>query len=306
MHAALIAAPPAKDASGQGRAGLPYLELPGLCCEAAGGTRPRADSVAAAWVLLYQAAHLLDNVEDGDVDIALPFAAGPKINIATGLLASAGLALCDLPDSASAQAIRGDFHQSVLQMCAGQHLDLTAKTPALEQCWQIAEAKSGAFFALACRSGARLADDDCARTHLFGEFGRHLGVLVQIGDDIGGLWFVNGERSDLAADHRWTLPMAYAVSVIPEADGNRLQQLLSIRNAGTLHESSAGQGRGLREAEDEIRRLVIEHGALLYLTIEAERRRQQAEAALLKTDPSPAARDELMAMLSATLPASYP
>ena len=46
---------------------FPFLHLPGLCCQAACGEPQHAISVAVAWVLLYTAAHLLDDVEDGEI-----------------------------------------------------------------------------------------------------------------------------------------------------------------------------------------------------------------------------------------------
>ncbi len=66
--------------------------LPGLCCAAVGGERQKAKVFTAAWTLLYTALHLLDNVEDGDVtdEPWMRWGPGPAINIATGLIASAG------------------------------------------------------------------------------------------------------------------------------------------------------------------------------------------------------------------------
>lgn len=270
---------------------LPLLSLPGLCCEAAGGARSQAEFVAAAWSLLYEAAHRLDDAEDGETEIGPPsgFDGGTTINVAIGLMTSASLVLCALGNSEAAHAIRYDFYRTGLEMCAGQHADLTVREPTLEQCWQIAQAKSGSFFALACRAGARLADDDAARLELFGEFGRQLGVLVQIEDDVSGLGPTAGERSDLAAGQRWTLPIAYAMSVMPASDREQLRECLKTAPRDA-------------DAEAEARSRVIESGAVLYLTVEAERRRQRAETALSTAAPPSAVRDELLALLRRCLP----
>ncbi len=49
-----------------------------------------------------------------------------------------------------------------------------ANTPDLATCWQIAEAKSGAAFALACYAGARLATSRSDTLDAFLRFGRDL------------------------------------------------------------------------------------------------------------------------------------
>ena len=106
---------------------------------------------------------------------------------------------------------RGGAH---LRRCSGQHADLTRPERTLEQCWHISEAKSGVFFALACRAGARLATPSEKPLQAFGEFGLHLGLLIQIKNDAGGLAASPGHRSDLEAAIHATLPIAYALHVL--------------------------------------------------------------------------------------------
>jgi len=57
--------------------------------------------------------------------------------------------------------------------------------PTLEQWMQIAGAKSGAFFRLACHAGAAVATDQSATQDAFGDYGFRLGCLLQILDDLG-------------------------------------------------------------------------------------------------------------------------
>lgn len=290
MRSALIPLQAPISGSRDVRNDLSILALPGLACEAAAGDRQQAELVTLAWSLLYAAAHVLDSVEDGDVEGGSSPRGdwGSIVNVATGLITSAGLVLNLLEETgvkpATAHAIRSDFYRTGLKMCAGQHADLALSEVTLQQCWQIAEAKSAAFFALACRSGARLATDDSTRIDLFGQFGYYLGILIQIGDDIGGLWPKAGERSDLAAYPRWTLPVAYAMHVVPPQQSSQLRQCLATAPTDA-------------NAEAEARRQIIESGAALYLTMEAEQRRRCAETALMTVArPSPA-RDELLSLL---------
>lgn len=164
-----------------------WLSLPGLCCQAAGGDPREADRVAAAWVLVYTAAHLFDSVEDGDPAESWwqDLGQGPAINVATGLLTSAWLVLAQLGiQRSTVQQLIEDFQHTGLQVVSGQHLDLTDPRPSLRSAWAIAEAKSGAFFGLACRSGARLAGAPQPAIDQYYEFGFNLGLIVQIGDDL--------------------------------------------------------------------------------------------------------------------------
>ncbi|MCC6188897.1 MAG: polyprenyl synthetase family protein [Anaerolineales bacterium] len=289
MRSALV---PAQDLTTLKRVAFgspPLIALPGLSCEAAGGNRLQADPVSAAWGLLYYAAHLLDAVEDGQVEIGagLP-SPGSTINVAIGLMTSAALALSALEDSGTSpevvQDIRSRFHGIVLTMCGGQHADLTRSEPSLDECWQAAQAKSGAFFDLACWAGARLASRDSSQPDPFGLFGQNLGTVIQIRDDLSGLSPVAGEISDLASGGSWTLPVAYTMSVVPEGERDQLRHLLQAARSDAT-------------ALVEARRRIIESGAVLYLTVEVERRRRQAEAALMAASQPSKARGELLALL---------
>jgi geranylgeranyl pyrophosphate synthase len=268
----------------------PLTALPGLCCVAAGGEPQRTEVFTAAWTLLYAALHLLDSVEDGDVPDAswAHWEAGAAINLSTGLLASAGAVLGGLEGAganhATAHVIRDDFFRTLLQMTAGQHADLTLAEPTLEQCWQIAERKSGIFFALACRSGARLHTVDPPLVETFSEFGLRLGLLIQIGDDLEGLRMKEGAPSDLVAWPRWTLPAAYAMAVTSPVERERLRSALQAAPADP-------------DAEAEARRLIVAAGAILYLVAEVQRHQRRAQAALLRAASSSSARDDLMALL---------
>ena len=91
--------------------------LSGLCCQAAGGERQWAETTSAAWLLLFAAAQLLDNVEDQDEPElwVKELGPGPAINVATGLIFTASLALQDLYDHPQtypiAKEIIKDFHR---------------------------------------------------------------------------------------------------------------------------------------------------------------------------------------------------
>jgi geranylgeranyl pyrophosphate synthase len=66
-------------------------------------------------------------------------------------------------------------------------MDLSESTPDLSVCWNIAEAKSGSAFGLACYSGSRLATRQSDVLQSMRSFGRLLGTIVQISDDLEDL-----------------------------------------------------------------------------------------------------------------------
>lgn len=268
----------------------PLLLLPGLCCQAAGGDPDRTVDAAAAWWVLYTAAHVLDNVEDGDQTDGVPQA----VNVGTGLILTALRALTESRSSGTAERLQlevvDDYARIVLEMCGGQHADLSDTPPSLAECWRIAEAKAGAWFALACRVGARLAGTESEAIGHYDRFGYHLGLLLQINDDHLGLAPTRGKRSDLAAG-KWTLPAAFALSVIPPALGEELKQC--VRNAATEP-----------AAEARARDLIEKAGALLYLSVEAQGHYRQAKLSLQAAQPLPEPGGQLLHILDTVLPSS--
>jgi two-component system sensor histidine kinase ComP len=128
--------------------------LPRLVCEANGGDPFLAAAVTAAWQLVRMAAKLFDDIEDGQLRGDL----SEGINLATGLLFLASLALGDLPERAVSvdrvHALNQALNRAMLRACAGQHVDLSARrtgTTAIDpNDWlEIAWAKSGELLALA-------------------------------------------------------------------------------------------------------------------------------------------------------------
>ncbi len=251
-----------------------WVEVPGLCCQAAGGSPEWTDDITTAWLLFYSAAHIMDSVEDGDppdpwwVDLG----SGIAINTATGLYFCASsilnrLYLQDRTRNAAADVV-AHFHNSFLSMCGGQHKDLIYQNRSLEQYWEIAREKSGVFFSVACYSSARIVTSDLSRLRAFESFGSHLGLLIQILDDLDELQHPPDDGLQAWAGNMvHSLPVVYALEVYPEVDRNRLRKVLHDLQAGI---GSIGQVVDLIEAS----------GATLYLATEMERNRTMALKAL--------------------------
>jgi geranylgeranyl pyrophosphate synthase len=267
------------------------MVLPNLCCQAAGGESHWADDATAAWLLFYVGAHIMDSVEDQDPpdDWWKSFGPGIAINIASVFYFSASMALQDLYKREISQNVADDvirdFNQSFLLMCEGQHNDLIQVGPTLDQYWEIAGAKSGTFFSLACRSGARLATDDTFRIESMSKFGYHLGVLIQILDDLDDL---DPENFVDLIDNRdrlySTLPFVYTLDV---SSSEEREELLDSMESKEID----------KESFSEIVNLMDKSGSGIYILAEIERRRNKALESLHKADPNSPAREKLTARL---------
>lgn len=268
-----------------------WVLLPGLCCQAAGGEACWADEAAAVWWLFYAAADLMDAVQDNDppeywwVDIG----PGAALSAATGLFFNASSLLQKVARSAQTitvgAALIDDFHKSLLSMSAGQYTDLTHPQPALKKYWEIVSAKSGSFFSLACRSGARLSRQDQVQLPIYGEFGRTLGVLVQVLDDLEDLNLLQHplKTKDLKKIGR-SLPVVFAKDVISEPQHLQLMQNLA------LAEKDPDLG-------NEIFNYLEQIGAVFFLITEIKRLREHALESLAASGASGQARDMLEVMV---------
>ena len=266
-----------------------WINLPGLCCQAAGGDPRWADEVAAAWVLCYAAAQLFDNLEDQDPLESKWPSPGVALNAACGLLFSASLVLNQIKSGSKVQSLAAQvgvvFFNALLSMASGQHRDLVQPEPTLEDWLETAAAKSGAFFGLACWAGARLATDEMPRLEGFVGFGRHLGTSIQILDDLGDLRALSDAGDPvLSAEFSKSLPVAYAREVCPEpVKAHLLKRLESGK-----HDVAAAW---------EALQLLKENGAEIYILAEIERQRGLAFAALEQARPQPVAGEQLAGML---------
>jgi geranylgeranyl pyrophosphate synthase len=257
--------------------------LPALFCEAYCGNKKQVAPIMNAWNLLRYAARLLDDVEDGDRLIDkqnIPKA----LNISTGLMFTASFFLNELEAVGVTidvgHNIRRFFYQKLLQTCGGQHTDLTNKTPSLEECWQIIKSKSGVPLGLVCWAGARIATNNKQQLELAWQIGFHLGLLDQIKDDLSDLWDSRESTNDLKSNNSWGLPVAYAISVLPEKQQKKL--MTHIKEAPNNIEDEA-----------QARSLIINSGAGIYLTVQSSFYYQKAMDNLRKLNISDSFRDKL-------------
>ncbi len=213
-----------------------------------------------------------------------------RVNLSTGMLFAASLALNRMHQAERTRGIAAqisdDFYSSLLTMCNGQHLDLVTPQPSLEQWMQIAGAKSGAFFRLACRVGATVATDQPAIVDAFGEYGFRLGLLLQILDDLGDFrTLTSSGELILSPEAGRSLAVAYARDVLPADRQVALMEMIASASANA-------------KATQKVIELLTESGADLYLDIEIERQRELGRQALLTTNPQPPAGEILLSLLT--------
>jgi len=268
-----------------------WAKLPGLCCQAAGGEFQLAKEVSAAWLLLHLAGHLIDSVEDGDKvkEIDAVGGSGSAINLANGYFLSAALILGGLSKNSclktQSQQISADFYNTILVMTSGQHHDINVSQLSLKQWWRVAEAKTGSFFSLACRSGARLGAGDSKKIAAFSDYGFHLGLMLQIHDDIEELQLLMTEgTTEVPKNLHRSLAFIYAVDMLPGPEKIQLNDLIgSISNTP--------------EQINEIFVYLDKSGAGLYLLAELERHHNSGVKSLQDADPRSPAVEELMEMI---------
>jgi geranylgeranyl pyrophosphate synthase len=265
--------------------------LPAYCCAAAGGDPGDAFPVAAAWLLFYTAAHLMDGVEDQDELDPWWEELGPgtAASAATGLYFTATLALNRLDDFLSERETPHELRAGILNrflvMGSGQHLDLVQTHPILEQYWQIAGAKSGAFFAMACWAGARLATDRADILDGFDQFGFETGLLIQILDDLMEFrHLASSPEKKRVRSLRRSLPVVYTLEVCSEEERNRLNGLFE---ADYL----------LPEHAEDIVSAIEENGGVLYMLMELDRHRQLALDGLKRAQVSGSMENIFIALL---------
>ncbi|HEY9075021.1 MAG TPA: polyprenyl synthetase family protein [Anaerolineaceae bacterium] len=228
----------------------PPVCLPFLCCEANGVDPLRAIGVTTSWFLLQTAAHVLDKVEDHEPALPglSPYGQGICTNLSTGMIFVAEWILnhleLDCVDAGAAWDIQRAFHETVLSVCSGQHLDLSVPLPDLATCWEIAHKKSGSAFGLGCYVGARVATNKTDRLLHFDKFGTAVGTIVQISDDL----------KDLEADGL-------------KQTGN--QSLSPMANAYLSHLGLEDQDSGHSESKPKAQTESFQNSLVLYLRLEA-------------------------------------
>ncbi|OUM02259.1 hypothetical protein A8M77_11260 [Variovorax sp. JS1663] len=224
----------------------PTALLPLASCAAAGGAPVRAAPLSAACLLVITCTRWLDDLSDRDCAGALWQDAGEArtITLSAGALT---LAWRTLLEADFGPALTARFAQATLRTGAGQDLDLTLETPSVEQGWSILRGKTGAGLALMCAGGAVIAHADPAPYHSFGE---HVGVMLQLLDDLDSIVAPRG-IGDLAGRKGCNMVLVHGMHGAHRTEVQRLWSLGASRELRRLLISSGSAQAVLAAALQE-------------------------------------------------------
>ena len=283
--------------SGGGKAIRPTLAL--LSTEAAGAPADVGMPGAVAVELVHNFSLLHDDVMDGDVErrhrptVWAVWGVPAAILAGDAMLALANDVVLEAPCGPAATRV---LNAAVAELIRGQTEDLAFETRSwvgLDECRRMAAGKTGALLSASARIGAVLAGADDDVVEALGAYGAHVGMAFQLVDDLLGIWgdpAVTGKPvlSDLRSRKK-SLPIAYVLS-LADARAESLAQWLAAPDAG--RNGAAGD-------EEELTRvatLVEQAGARQWVTAEAERQVEFAEAALTSVRLAAGPSRELLAL----------
>lgn len=214
--------------------GTPLEKLPEVVCHSLGGNVGVIAPLTTAWRLIYLAAKLFDDIQDGDS--TLPLASG--INQGLGVLWTAHYFLESDATGWSPRVrlqVLARLHPHLLRANAGQEEDIRlaphlpiSYTP--DDWSAIASAKSGDLLSWAAWATAWVLTEDSVIAEAFATFGRHLGILLQVLDDFEGIW---GKKGNDIAQLALSLPLSYAYTVADTDIQEVLTRLLEAARIGS-------------------------------------------------------------------------
>lgn len=151
--------------------------LPTLTCVALGGQPADAQRGQRLWATLFDASRLIDEVQDNHLSVLETPARA--LNAAVALYFRASEDIGGLP-----LAWQPTLFNHLRQVVAGQASETFLLEPSLQEALTVADNKTGAFLGLGCWLGALAAGASEASVTAVTDFGRALGVLIQVHDDL--------------------------------------------------------------------------------------------------------------------------
>jgi geranylgeranyl diphosphate synthase type I len=214
-----------------------------LSCQAVGGNKSHAIPAAAAIELVHNFSLIHDDIEDASYErhhrptVWRIWGQSQAINAGDAMFTLAYLALVRLKE----KGIAGEkiancaevLSRACLELCEGQCLDIEYENRldvTVENYLDMAAKKTAALFAVSTSLGASLGSEDGELVDSLRLFGRELGMVFQIHDDILGIWGMRESVGKSAGDIRQrkkTLPVAYGLQSSKGAARKSLGKLYS-------------------------------------------------------------------------------
>ena len=214
-----------------------------LSCQAVGGSTLQAVPAAAAIELVHNFSLIHDDIEDASDErhhrptVWKLWGQPQAINAGDAMFTLAYLALARLKktgigDRKIVECI-GVLTRACLELCEGQYLDIEYEGRldiTVDDYVDMAARKTAALFAVATHLGAYLGSEDGELVDSLRLFGRELGMVFQIHDDMLGIWGAPdtvGKSADDICQKKKTLPVAYGLQNSRGVARERLRRLYS-------------------------------------------------------------------------------
>ncbi|GAB4264602.1 MAG: polyprenyl synthetase family protein [Candidatus Promineifilaceae bacterium] len=242
----------------------PDWEVPVLACIAVGGREENAFAGATAVACLQISIMLVDDILDDDPrGEHLRRGTGPTANLALAFQAAATRILTTAPAPETAKiAALNSLGKAGLATAYGQSLDIQ-NLNGEEQYWHVVEAKSTPFYGAIYEIGAYLGGADAQTASALYEFGKLIGEMIQIEDDLADAFAIPANADWLQG--RNNLLILYGLTV----DHPYQPQFEEIRN-------HIQDMQNLQKAQSYL----IECGAVSYATYQLVTRFQAARQTL--------------------------
>jgi geranylgeranyl diphosphate synthase type I len=261
-----------------------------LSCQAVGGNKAQVIPAAAAIELVHNFSLIHDDIEDASYErhhrpTAWKFwGQSQAINAGDAMFALAYLGLLRLKE----KGIAGEkivncvevLSRACLELCEGQYLDIEYENRldiTVENYLDMAARKTAALFAVSTSLGACLGSEDDELVDLIRLFGRELGMVFQIHDDILGIWGAPESIGKSAGDicrRKKTLPVVY---------GLQSSKAAARKSLGKLYSRESIKGEDIKQ----VIRILDDSGARDYAEDVARRHYRRALAHLDATGLGP-------------------
>ncbi|MEQ8997194.1 MAG: polyprenyl synthetase family protein [Coleofasciculus sp. B1-GNL1-01] len=204
---------------------IPEAILPLASCQAVDGEAKEAIHVCAALLALGLCLRILDDLEDQDRDGQLWKEVGATR--AWNYASAIHILSFEILSKASLEPkifhkINQSYIDAFFRISVGQDRELVGTTRTVEDYWLTVEMKSAGFVATACATGAMVGTDNPELIQSCGAFGHHLGLALQILNDMESIWQPDG-ITDLKQG-KITLPLLYGL----ESHHSERDELLSL------------------------------------------------------------------------------
>ncbi|MEQ8972097.1 MAG: polyprenyl synthetase family protein [Coleofasciculus sp. C1-SOL-03] len=203
----------------------PEAMLPLASCQAVNGNPKNAIHISAALLAFGACLRILDDLEDRDradklwekVGTARAWNFACAVNIICfEILSKAPLQLEVF------KSINQCYLDTCLRIAAGQDKDLAGVTQTIDDYWLSIQMKTASASAMACATGAMVGTDNSELIQACGVFGHHLGLAIQILNDMESIWQPDG-ITDLKQG-KITLPLLYGL----QSNHPEREELMSI------------------------------------------------------------------------------